>query len=279
MKKLSAAFIFLGFAVGGFLHGAPVDSGPRLGLQTWTCRDLSFEQTVEFAVKHRLTHLQLISAHLSPTASREETLRKKAILKQHGLTAYSFGVNRTSQNKEQNRKLFEFARLMEMDLIIVEPENLAEWDTLEELVKEYDIKLAIHNHGAGTIYGDPATVRRVLAERDPRIGVCLDVGWVTAAGFDAATVFQEYGDRVFDLHFKDKTVEIVDGVTVAIDCEIGRGAANYEGLVRLIRDSGWSGIMAIEIDSRPFGGNPNIPVASAREYFEKHFASKRSGSK
>lgn len=277
--RFSAAFVFFAVALAGLVRGAPTTSGPQLGLQTWTCRNLNFEQTVAFAVKHGLTQLQFTIAHLSPTAPRAETLRKKALLEEHGLTAYSFGVNRTSADKEQNRVLFDFARLMGMKMIIVEPEDLAQWDNLEELVKEYDIKLAIHNHGAGTVYGDPATVRRVLAERDPRIGVCLDVGWVTAAGFDAAAVFREYGDRVFDLHFKDKTVEKVDGVTVAIDCEIGHGHANYEDLVRILRESQWSGVMAIEIDSRPFGNDPNVPVASARQYFEKHFARARSDVK
>ena len=43
-------------------------------------------------------------------------------------------------------------------------------------MREYDIKLAIHNHGTGTVYGAPATVKAVLAKRDRRIGVCLDVG-------------------------------------------------------------------------------------------------------
>src|SRR5262249_18261337 len=147
---------------------------PKLGLQTWTCRNMDFDQVVAFAIKHGVTQLELIKAHLDPLAPPEETLRKKAILEKNGLTAYSFGVNQTSMNKEENRKLFEFAKLMGMKVIIVEPKNMAEWDNLEALVKEYDIKLAIHNHGTGTAYGDPATVKKVLASRDRRIGVCLD---------------------------------------------------------------------------------------------------------
>src|ERR1044071_6459794 len=177
------------------------DAGPKLGLQTWTCRNMTFDQVVDFAVKHDIKYLELIKAHMDPTAPKEETLRKKAILDQKGLVAYSFGVNGTSMDKEANRRLFEFAKLMGMKVIIVEPKNMAEWDNLEQLVKEYDIKLAIHNHGKGTAYGDPATVKKVLAERDHRIGVCLDIGWVTAAGFDAAEIFREYGaDRVYDMH-------------------------------------------------------------------------------
>src|SRR3954463_15141388 len=111
------------------------DAGPKLGLQTWTCRNMNFDQVVEFAVAHHITYLEFIAAHLDPLGSKEETLRKKAVLKSRGLVAYSFGVNSTSMDKEANRKLFEFARLMDINLIIVEPKNMAEWDNLEQLVK------------------------------------------------------------------------------------------------------------------------------------------------
>src|SRR5215203_4333473 len=92
----------------------PMDAGPKLGLQTWTCRNMNFDQVVEFAVKHGITHLELIKAHLDPNGPKEESLRKKAILDAKGLTAYSFGVNATSMDKEKNRELFVFAKLMGM---------------------------------------------------------------------------------------------------------------------------------------------------------------------
>lgn len=243
-------------------------AGPKLGLQTWTCRNMTFDQVVEFAVKHGITHLEFIASHFDPKAPKEETLRKKAILEERGLVAYSFGVNGTSMDKEANRKLFEFAKLMGMSVIVVEPKNMDEWDNLEALVKEYDIKLAIHNHGKGSVYGDPATVKKVLAARDHRIGVCMDVGWVTAAGFDAAAVFRDYGDRVFDMHFKDKTVATVDGKIVATDTEIGKGQANYTGLFKEIKKSKWSGVLAIETDSKVFAEDPNRLVSEAKAFFE-----------
>lgn len=123
--------------------------------------------------------------------------------------AYSFGVNGTTNDKEKNRKLFEVARLLGAKLIVIEP-ALDNWDSIEPLVKEYDIRVAIYNHGAGTTYGDPNTVKQVLAARDRRIGVCLDVGWATQAGFDVAKVFRDYGDRVYDIHFKDKKMGVKD---------------------------------------------------------------------
>ena len=262
---------FFATAAAAFAAGAVASkmSGPELGLQTWTCRNMSFDEVVAFAKKHGIKNLQLIAKHVDPKGPREESLRKKAVLEQNGLRAYTFGVNGTSMNKEENRKLFEFAKLMGIQLIIVEPKNMAEWDNLEALVKEYDIKLAIHNHGQGTVYGDPATVKGVLAKRDRRIGVCMDVGWVTAAGFDAAKVFSDYGaERVFDMHFKDKVAETgANGKIVATDTEIGKGQANYKGLFAEVKKSKWSGVLAIETDSKAFAEDPNRLVGEAKAFF------------
>lgn len=265
MKKppVITALLTLGLAL-----AAPLCAAPQLGLQTWTANKMTFDQVVAFAEKHGIKQIQFIGTQFGPKDSKEEALRKKAILDAKGLTCYTFGVNGTSLNKEENRKLFEFAKLIGTKLIIVEPRNLAEWDNLEELVKEYDIKLAIHNHGKGSVYGDPATVQGVLAKRDKRIGVCLDVGWVTAAGFDAAKVFRDYGDRVYDLHFKDKKVEkSADGKDVILDVELGTGAANYKGLFAELKKSGWSGVMAIETDNRSFQADPNQMVAEGKKFF------------
>ncbi len=267
-RVLFFAGALLALALNGRAETAP--SGPQLGLQSWTCRNMTFEQVVDFAAQHHLKYVEFISpAHLNQDAPPEESLKKKALLESKGLVAYSYGVMRPGTNHAANRKLFEFARLMDMKVIAVEPPNQpAIWDDVEALVKEFDIKVAIHNHGTGTVYGDPATVKKVLATRDHRIGVCLDIGWVTAAGFDAAEVFRDYGDRVYDLHFKDKVIETsADGKKTPVDTEIGKGKANYAGLFAEIKKSHWTGVMAIETDSKAFAEDPSRLVDEAAKFF------------
>jgi len=254
-----------------FLGATVLSAKPQLGIQTWTLRMKTFEEAVVFAAEHGITQLELFREHLDPGASREELLRKKAFLDQHGVTAYSIGVSNTSMDKDENRQLFELAKLFGMKVIVVEPREPAQWDVLEELVKEYDIKLAIHNHGTGTVYGNPSTVKHVLAERDARIGVCLDIGWVTAAGFDAETVLRNYGDRVYDMHLKDKRLDATDGPGRPQDTHIGLGNTNYAGLITAIKESDWSGVMAIETDSREFHADPEEFVTRAKAFFDAHF--------
>lgn len=243
---------------------------PKLGVQTWTLRNMSFEQVVDFAVKHKIKYLQMISKHIDPNGTKEDWAKKKAVLDEKGLVCYTFGVAGTSMKKEENRKLFEMAKFLGCKVIVVEPREMAIWDNLEELVKEYDIKLAIHNHGKGTVYGDPATVKKVLDSRDKRIGVCMDIGWITAAGFDAAEIFKGYNGRVYDMHLKDKKIEKVDGKDVPLDVDIGTGNANYKGLFQEIKKAKWDGVMAIETDNKSFAEEPTKFVEGGAKFFKEN---------
>jgi len=242
----------------------------KVGIQTWTLRNMNFDQVVDFCVQHKIKYVQMIGKHMDPAAPLAETRRKKAILAKHGLICYTFGVAATSMNKEENRKLFEFAKVMGIKFIVVEPKNMAEWDNLEALVKEYNIKLAIHNHGISSVYGNPETVKKILDQRDRRIGVCLDVGHVTGAGFDAATVFHQYKGRVFDIHLKDKKVEKVDGKEKILDVKIGTGQANYAGLFNKLIRTKWKGVLAIETDNDSFAQEPSEYVDAAIKFVTEH---------
>lgn len=264
MKRLVALAAIAALAI----STQAADLAGQLAIQTWTLRNLNFEQVVEFAKKHGIKDLQVIANHVDPNASQEEWAKKKAALDAAGLRAYTFGVAGTSMDKEKNRRLFDFAKFMGIKLIIVEPGDFRIWDNLEELAKEYDVKVAVHNHGIKSLYGNPAIVKQIVMHRDPHIGVCMDVGWVTSAGFDAAKIYKEYEGRVFDLHLKDKRVEKTKGDDVSFDTNIGEGQANYKGLFSELQKSGYTGRLAIETDSGDFAKAPDDFVAKAKSYVE-----------
>lgn len=251
---------------------APVsaaDLASQLALQTWTLRELNFEQVIEFARRHGIKDLQVINKHIDPAAPREDWAKKKAALEAAGLHAYTFGVAGTSMKKEDNRRLFDFAKFMGIKLIIVEPGDFRIWDQLEELAKEYDIRVAVHNHGIKSLYGNPAVVKQVIGHRDSRIGVCLDVGWITSANFDAADVYRKYEGRVFDIHLKDKVVtKTAQGDDVSKDTYIGEGGSNYSGLFAELKKSGYTGRLAIETDSGEFAKSPDAFVQKAKVFVE-----------
>jgi sugar phosphate isomerase/epimerase len=241
-------------ALGLALSASAADLTQQLGIQTWTLRNLKFDEVVEFAKKHGIKNLQMIGNHMDPKAPIEETKRKKAILDAAGLKVYTFGVAGTSLDKEDNRKLFEFAKLLGIKVIVVEPNDYKIFDNLEELVKEYDIRIAIHNHGIRSLYGNPAVVRALIKHRDPRIGVCMDAGWITSTGMDPTKVF--------------KRVEKTAGEDVSFDTNIGEGQGKLDTLLAELKRTSWPGVLAIETDSPDFARNPDDFVAKARSFVE-----------
>ena len=268
-KLFRSAFAVLAGAImlGHPLQGHAHDS-VKIGMQTWTLRNLSFEQAVEFCAKHKIKYLQLIPNHVNPNAPREELQRKKELLEKNGLVPYTFGVAGTSLNKEENRKLFEFAKFFGMKLIVVEPNDFAILDNLEELAKEYDIKVVIHNHGIKSLYGNPLVVRNLIKNRDKRIGVCMDAGWVASTRIDVSKTFKEYDGRVYDIHLKDKRVESTPNGDVAHDTFLGEGDANLAELFKVLKQSHYDGVVAIETDNNL--KDPTEHTVKALEFIQKH---------
>ena len=242
--------------------------GLKLGMQTWTLRNLSFEQALEFCAKHKIKYLQLIPNHLNPNGTREEWQKKKDLIEKHGLVAYTFGVAGTSTNTDANRKLFECAKFFGMKLIVVEPNDFSILDDLEKLAKEYDIRVVIHNHGITSLYGNPLVVRNLIKHRDHRIGVCMDAGWIASTRMDSAKVFKDYNGRVYDIHLKDKKVESTPKGDVARDVFLGEGDANLPGLLKTLQEEKWDGVIAIETDKDL--KDPTEHTTKAVEFVRQH---------
>lgn len=221
----------------------------KLGVQTWTLRNLNFDQVVDFCSKHHIKYLELIPNHLGIEGSKTDWQKKKDAMDKAGLIPYTFGVAGTSLEKEKNRQLFECAKFFGMKLIVVEPGDFKIFDNLEELAKEYDIKVAIHNHGIHSMYGNPLVVKNVLTHRDPHIGVCLDAGWIASSRLDPAKTFKEYNGRVFDIHLKDKKLHSTEKGDTNTDVFIGEGDANLKALLKACKEANYQGVLAVETDN------------------------------
>ena len=240
----------------------------KLGMQTWTLRNLNFEQSVEFCAKHGIKYLQLIPNHLDLNASKEVWQKKKDFIEQHGVIAYTFGVAPTSLDKEQNRKLFECAKFFGMKLIVVEPGDFKILDSLEELAREYDMKVVIHNHHLKTMYGNPDVLRNLIKYRDKRIGVCMDAGWIASARLDPSKVFKDYEGRVYDVHLKDKDVTPSENGDKWQDTFLGEGDAKLPQLLHTLQEAKWDGVVAIETDNDL--KDPTEHTVKAIEFFKKN---------
>jgi sugar phosphate isomerase/epimerase len=268
IRRKFLALLAAALALANAATFAADDYDLKLGMQTWTLRNLSFEEAVDFCAKHKIKYMQLIPNHVDPNAPKAELQKKKDLMTSKGLVPYTFGVAGTSMNKEENRKLFEFAKFMGMKMIVVEPGDYKILDNLEELAKEYDIKVCIHNHDIKSPYGNPLVTRNLIKHRDPRIGVCMDAGWVASTRIDVPKTFREYNGRVYDIHLKDKKVTGGPNGDTWVDTFLGEGDAKLGELFKALKEAKYDGVVAIETDNNL--KDPTEHVTKAIEFVNKN---------
>lgn len=113
---------------------------------------------------------------------------------------------------------------------------------IDKFVKEFDIRIAIHNHGPeDKLWHSPLDVLRAVKGMDPRIGCCIDVGHTIRAGTDLVQAIREAGPRLFNVHMKDLTnfqskesqVAVGDGIMPVRKMFEALIATRYQGFVDL----------------------------------------------
>ncbi|MCK5467686.1 MAG: sugar phosphate isomerase/epimerase, partial [Cyclobacteriaceae bacterium] len=148
------------------------------------------------------------------------------------------------KSKEQVDQAFEYAKNAGMSVIVGVPEHeLLEYTN--DKIKQYDIKVAIHNHGPGDeTYPSPESVYEKIKDLDSRFGLCMDIGHTQRIGIDPTEAAKKYFSRLFDIHIKDVDKAKEDGKTV----EIGRGVIDIPKFLKLLVDRRYEGVVSFEYE-------------------------------
>ena len=148
------------------------------------------------------------------------------------------------KSKADVDQAFEYAKNAGMSLIVGVPEH----DLLSytnDKIKQYDIKVAIHNHGPGDkVYPSPESVFEKIKDLDPPFGLCMDIGHTERIGVDPSEAAKAYFSRLFDVHIKDVTSATTDGETT----EIGRGVIDIPKFLKTLVDKKYDGVVAFEYE-------------------------------
>jgi sugar phosphate isomerase/epimerase len=108
------------------------------------------------------------------------------------------------RNPDEFRKNFEYAKAAGVKVMVAGDPTPADLPAIEKLVKEFDIRFALHNHGPeDKLWPSPLTVLEAVKNMDPRMGCCIDVGHTMRAGTDVVDAIKKVGPRLFDVHMKD----------------------------------------------------------------------------
>src|SRR5215203_1361917 len=148
----------------------------KIGIASYTFRKLSLDDTIKSLQRLNLSYISIKDFHLALTSNKEERQLAVQKMKAAGITPLSCG-NVTMENDEANcRTAFEYARDIGVPVIVCNP-HPDSFPILDKLVKEFDLKLAIHNHGPeADHFRSPDDAMKLAEKFDERIGVCVDVG-------------------------------------------------------------------------------------------------------
>jgi sugar phosphate isomerase/epimerase len=169
------------------------------------------------------------------------------------------GVIYIKNNAEEMRNAFDYARDAGMPTIVCSPDPEA-LDAVEKMAKEYDVRIAIHNHGPGDKrYPSPLDVWRMVKDRDARMGICMDVGHTVRIGQDPAAAIRECGKRLYDFHMKDVTSATAEGHSI----EVGKGVIDIVGVLKALIEVNFSYHVALEYEADGDAPMPGVRASYA----------------
>ena len=209
----------------------------------YTFVNYSIEQTIEIMNRVAINNLSVKEFHLPLNSTQEKIDEVLSKFKNGGINVYTVGVIYMRSQADVDRA-FDYAKRVGVDMIVGVPT----YDLLsytESKVKEYNIRIAIHNHGPeDKLYPGPKDVYERIHKMDKRVGLCLDIGHAFRAGANLEKVVIDYAPRIFDLHIKDVTAAKADAKAI----EVGRGAIDFNALIAVLRKVGYNGSCSIEYE-------------------------------
>src|ERR1700722_3272441 len=241
-----------------FGAGAPLPL--QLGIAGFTFLHVPLDQGIAMMKRVGIGALSIKDFYLPLDSGADKISSVMGQFSAAGIKVYAAGVIYMKTQQEVD-KAFAYAKAIGVDLIIGSP-NIELLGYVEQQVKGYGIRLAIHNHGPeDKLYPSPVDVYEHVKGLDGRIGLCLDIGHAARAGADPAKVVRDYGSRIFDLHIKDLAVISREAKPI----ELGRGVLDIPNLVKALLKIRYAGYCSIEHE---MDMNDPLPgVAESAGYF------------
>lgn len=215
----------------------------ELGLASYSLRKFDLDQTLEMTKRVGLKYIAFKDFHLPLDSSPEKISEVVEKVRRAGLELYGGGVIYMNSEAEVHRA-FDYAKAAGMKVIIGAPKHEL-LPLVNQKVQQYNIKVAIHNHGPGDkLYPTPESVYEKIKDLDSRIGLCNDIGHTLRAGVDPSISAERSANRLFDVHIKDVSAANAKGQTV----EIGRGVIDIPMFLRTLVKINYAGVVAFEYE-------------------------------
>jgi len=229
------------------------------------------EESLSMMKQVDVRYLCIKDFHLKQECTPEEAKAFHEKCASFNVTGYGVGPI-YMHNEEEVKKAFAYAKTVGVKVLVGIPcemngkKRVASTKLLkliDELVKEYDIKYAIHNHGPDMpeIFPSAESVMEVIAKLDKRIGLCLDIGHQFRDGKDPVAAILKYHERLHDVHIKNVTAASEAGKGI----ELPRGLIDMPAVVRALVKVGYTGACSLEYEKDM--DKPLLGIAESIGYF------------
>jgi sugar phosphate isomerase/epimerase len=267
---------------GGLAHAEPIPDncktgGFALGCQAWTFKEFSVLEAIQKTAEAGGKVIEFYPGQkFSPdkpdpkfdhNATDEMIAEVKAQLEKSGIRAVNYGVVEIPKDEAGARKVFEFAK--KFGLYGITTESVDSIDTIEKLVREYDIRVGFHDHPRQPLNPfyknwDPNYILSIVKDRDPRIGATADTGHWLRSGLDPVACLKILQGRIISSHLKDLNEKSL----AAHDVPYGTGAANIAAILDELKRQGFNGNVSIEYE---YHWKNNVPEVAQCVGFVRGF--------
>ena len=223
----------------------PEPWGIKLGVCTYSVRSFDRAKAIEIIKALDAPYISIKDVHLKQNIPAAEIEAGAREFRDAGLKIMSGGnVDMKETDLEGLRKHFEYAKAAGMPMMVCAPlhENIK---LIERLVKEYNIRIAIHNHGPeDKNFPTPQSVLEVVRGLDPRCGLCMDVGHSARTGVDVVKSIADAGSRLLDMHVKD----LANFQDKASQVDVGYGIMPFPAIFKQLKKMNYQGCVNLEYE-------------------------------
>ncbi|MGV8963575.1 MAG: sugar phosphate isomerase/epimerase family protein [Candidatus Saccharimonadaceae bacterium] len=246
--------------------------GWKLSMQSYTFHLFSVVEALEKTQELGLHFIEIYpgqkmgeefgDAAFGYTLTTEQQNQIKEIAKSKDIKIISSGV--WTPQRDEWAKVFQFAKDMEMEYISAEPAR-EDWDIVENLAEQYQIKLAVHNHPNEASYWKPEILLDIIGNRNLLLGSIADVGHYKRMDIDPIIALRKLDGRLIALHFKDIAPE--GSKEVLEDVVWGTGVLNVKGMLEELKRQKFKGYFTIEYEAN---WENNLPeIKKSIDYFNQ----------
>ena len=250
----SMAGAALGIGRVGVAEGsAPVAVSPvadpagyvRLGVASYSLRNFPLDKALEMTKALKTPYINFKSMHMPYEKTPAELAQMRKDIEAQGFTIVGGGtIDFKDLPDEEIRKLFVYAKAAGMPTM-VSTGVPSVMPRVEKFAKEFDIKVAIHNHGTeDKNFPSPYDVLKVVKHMDKRMGLCIDIGHTVRTGTDVAKAIVDAGPRLHDMHAKDLT----DFTSRDSQVIVGEGKIPFPEIFRALEKIKYAGFVNLEYE-------------------------------